>query len=646
MVTTKPGLQEKTPAGESISSPNPLFILVGVPGSGMTRLGKILDAHPDLAVAPDVDWVLEFFETRTGLNLEGLLAAELVGKWVEQKRFDPFGLDRDAIQGLIAPGECLPYRCLLTGLLDLYGKARGKLLVGSTTLHYMGNLPALRALWPNAQFVHLIQDGRDVFLSVREGERAAQLTHLFPSWGEDAVATAAAWWEWHVRRACADDPPLGPEWYCEVRFEALVAQPAQEFARLCAFLGVPYDGSMFRFHKGRTRVRGVLRDWRVQMAAAEVERFEAVAGDLLDELGYPRAAPRPRPETARHAAQVREDFARAASGSPAVSPETLRRRRRDSGWTNPFVFVVGCPRSGTTLLQRLLDAHPDLAICDESFWIPYFFKKRIGLTPDGLVTPQLISRLSEYYKFYRMKIGRDELEGLIRSEGSVDYANFVSGLFDLYSEIRGKPLVGDKTPDYARNLPTLHALWPEAKFIHLIRDGRDVCLSAVNWKRKAARLTRLFPSWGEDSVATAAAWWEWHVRLAHSGGEPLGLERYCEVRYEALVERPAEECARLCAFLGVPYDGSMLRFHEGRTRVEGGLDAKNAWLPVTPGLRDWRVQMTAAEVERFEAVAGDLLDELGYPRAVPHPQPDVVAYASRIRNQFARDSQALGDWLP
>jgi hypothetical protein len=90
----------------------------------------------------------------------------------------------------------------------------------------------------------------------------------------------------------------------------------------------------------------------------------------------------------------------------------------------------------------------------------------------------------------------------------------------------------------------------------------------------------------------------------------------------------------------------MLRFHEGRTRMEGGLDAKNAWLPITPGLRDWRVQMTAAEVERFEAVVGDLLDELGYPRAVPHPQPDVVAYASRIRNQFVRDSHALGDWLP
>jgi hypothetical protein len=119
------------------------------------------------------------------------------------------------------------------------------------------------------------------------------------------------------------------------------------------------------------------------------------------------------------------------------------------------------------LLQRIPDAHPDLAICRESFWIPYFFKKRIGLTPEGLVTPELISRLLEYYKFYRMKVGRDELAGLIRCGEPVAYSSFVSGLFDLYGEIHGKPLAGDKTPDFDRNLSTLHALWPEAKFIHL-----------------------------------------------------------------------------------------------------------------------------------------------------------------------------------
>src|SRR5262249_7135193 len=187
---------------------------------------------------------------------------------------------------------------------------------------------------------------------------------------------------------------------------------------------------------------------------------------------------------------------------------------------------VGCPRSGTTLLQRLLDAHPDLAVCDETYWIPYYFQRRIGLTPEGSATPDLIPRLFAYYKFYRMKTSGQELTKLLGGPGRASYANFVTGIFTLFGEFRGKPLVGDKTPDYVRNLPRLHRLWPGAKFIPLIRDGRDVCLSAIQWKRKAARLVRLFPTWGEEPVATAAAWWAWHVRRGREDGRLLGQHLY------------------------------------------------------------------------------------------------------------------------
>jgi len=119
---------------------------------------------------------------------------------------------------------------------------------------------------------------------------------------------------------------------------------------------------------------------------------------------------------------------------------------------------------------------------------------------------------------------------------------------------------------------------------------------------------------------------------------------YREVRYEALVARPAEECARLCAFLGLPYDPAMPRFHEGRTRA--GADATSSWLPITPGLQDWRSQMPPGDVERFEAAAGDLLDELGYPRACPWPGPEVQAYSVSLKDRFRRDVASLGDWLP
>jgi hypothetical protein len=345
-------------------------------------------------------------------------------------------------------------------------------------------------------------------------------------------------------------------------------------------------------------------------------------------------------------ATMRTAFDQAEAGVSGAHVRSLEKRRRELGHSNPFVFIVGCPRSGTTLVQRIVDAHPDVAICNETFWLAYFFKKRIGLTPDGLITPELISRLLAYNKFYRMRIGRAELEALMGAGEPLRYARFVQEIFTRYGEYRGKPLVGDKTPDYARNLPTLHNLWPNAKFVHLIRDGRDVCLSAVAWKRKASRLASQFTTWAEQPVATAAAWWQWHVSLCRAGGRLLGPDLYYEVRYESLVEKPAEETAKLCVFLGVPCDETMLHFHQGRTRSDAALNAKHAWMPITPGLRDWCTQMPAVDIECFETVAGNLLEELGYRRVVTRFSADALERAAAIRDSFDRDTDALGDWLP
>src|SRR5262249_20145121 len=142
----------------------------------------------------------------------------------------------------------------------------------------------------------------------------------------------------------------------------------------------------------------------------------------------------------------------------------------------------------------------------------------------------------------------------------------------------------------------------------------------------------------EDPVIPAAEFWEWNVRLGRKSGRELGRKLYYEVRYEALVARPKQECARLCDFLGVPYESDMLSFHEGRIRADAGLDAKDAWQPITPGLRDWRTQMPAEDVERFEAAAGALLEELGYERAVPNPGPEALQQAAGVHEQFCRDS--------
>jgi hypothetical protein len=312
---------------------------------------------------------------------------------------------------------------------------------------------------------------------------------------------------------------------------------------------------------------------------------------------------------------------------------------------NPYVFLVGCPRSGTTLLHRLVDAHPKLAIVHETLWIPRFYERRVGLTPDGYVTPALLPRLLEHRRFGELGVGAEELERLLETNGRVSFASFVSALFECYGATHGKRLVGDKSPGYVRSISVLHGLWPRARFVHLIRDGRDVCLSAVTWK-KADRLFRDLGTWPSEPIATAALWWERSVRLGQEAGGALPAGLYHEVRYEELVADPERECRSICAFLEVEYDAAMLRFHEGRTRSASGLSSKRRWLPPTAGLRDWRTEMDSRDVERFEAAAGDLLDELGYERRSPDLESQLLGRAAAIRLRFSEDVATRGRPLP
>ena len=163
----------------------------------------------------------------------------------------------------------------------------------------------------------------------------------------------------------------------------------------------------------------------------------------------------------------------------------------------------------------------------------------------------------------------------------------------------------------------MHDLWPETKFVHLIRDGRDVCLSMMNWK-KADSSAGQFSAWKEDRVSTGALWWELNVRLGRQDGGLLAPELYHEVRYEALISEPEETCADLCDFLGLRRR-CMLKFHEGREIADPDLDAKKGGGP-HPGPS----QVERADVYRRPATlrggGRGPLDELGYPRAVPDPR--------------------------
>jgi hypothetical protein len=150
----------------------------------------------------------------------------------------------------------------------------------------------------------------------------------------------------------------------------------------------------------------------------------------------------------------------------------------------------------------------------------------------------------------------------------------------------------------------LAEMFPEARFIHLIRDGRNVTLSNLEL------------DWGPESVWEGAVYWKRFVNEGRRAGAKIGSERYLELRYEDLLEDPERHVRAMCDFVDLAFDPVMLRYFERTEKISGAKEShhQNLSRPPTKGLRDWRQQMSRRDVELFEVLAGDLLSEMGYER--------------------------------
>ena len=303
---------------------------------------------------------------------------------------------------------------------------------------------------------------------------------------------------------------------------------------------------------------------------------------------------------------------------------------------NPYVFAGGCPRSGTTLLQRILDHHPDLAVGNDSNFIPGCVRESAELG-DPPLTPDIVARVRAHRRFARLGLPDPSIDRA--ASASTTYSQFVAHLYDEFARERGKPRAGEKTPAYMRHIPLLHRLFPWARFVHLIRDGRDVALSLLSWATKKGRLRgpARYPLWDEQPVAVAALWWQHRVTEGRANGRALPSNLYLEASYERLIADPRAVLADVLSFLDLPFSEEALDYHKGRTRPREGRSAKAAWLPPTPGLRDWRTQMSPEDQELFEAIAGKTLEELGYERAHPRPSAAVMEAAERYAAWWAVD---------
>jgi Sulfotransferase family len=294
----------------------------------------------------------------------------------------------------------------------------------------------------------------------------------------------------------------------------------------------------------------------------------------------------------------------------------IPRALRPDARRDPVPFVVGMNRSGTTLLRMMLDAHPQLTIPPETHFVPALIKacREPGATPEDALAAMKSAREWGDFGF-----SDEEMLGRLRAT-KMRPGQAVRTFYQAYMEQQGKSRWGEKTPTYVQRMPLIERALPEARFVHVIRDGRDVALSVLD------RTVR-------DLTAADVAR-RWQKKIAKARNDAPKLHHYMELRYEDLILDTEPVLRRVCEFIKLDFDPAMLEYHEraekrleemarplpgdGRAQhlsVERRLatHAMTTKPPSADRVARWRTQMSAEDRAAFEEVAGELLDELGYP---------------------------------
>ena len=289
----------------------------------------------------------------------------------------------------------------------------------------------------------------------------------------------------------------------------------------------------------------------------------------------------------------------------------------------PPFFVVSAPRSGSTLLRLILDAHPRLAVPPPGwlFELVYPYLYSYGDLTQAANLRELAEDILETPTVKKWPISTDP-DGLAAAARAPGFRGLFDAVHRLYVESTGKARWGEKSPRDCFWMDEIRAEFPDAKFVHLLRDGRDQAIDLAD--------STLWPY----SLFSAADLWQSYVMAARASGGRLPSDAYLEVRYEDLCADPKRTLETICAFLGEEFDPRMLAHHEtasARKWSDDPLHAKTS-RPITAeycGMFETR--LSGADRAALDAHIGDTLKLLGYPVS-PSAKPIDARLAAQLLN--------------
>lgn len=292
------------------------------------------------------------------------------------------------------------------------------------------------------------------------------------------------------------------------------------------------------------------------------------------------------------------------------------------------IFLVGCARSGTTLLSTMLHAHSAIAMPPETrFLIPvYEHRARFGDLTDPANRRRLARRLTDKQsRFADLRLDRaGVVDAIVAAPPTLGSA--MACVWQEFARDRGKRRWGEKRPAYWREIDVVLRLFPTAQIVHLVRDPRS-CVASL-----------LQVSWWHRDVASSTALWVAADRTLRRAGRRLPADSYHLVRYEDLVTDPRTTLTQLCAFLDEPFEETMLDHSEAAADI---VPERKTWHARTHGEVDparmdaWRTRLTPPQVRLIETVAGPAMRRHGYRRSGGRARPparDLAEYAwTRLR---------------
>jgi hypothetical protein len=321
----------------------------------------------------------------------------------------------------------------------------------------------------------------------------------------------------------------------------------------------------------------------------------------------------------------------------AIGEKSVLGKIKQNSRSKAPVFVLGCPRSGTTVLYHMLLSAGGFAIYRAESNVFNLLAPRFGNLNSAHNRQRLLKTWLRSKLFKVAGLNEGEISGKILSECR-NAGDFLRILMEEIASHQGVERWADTTPDHLLYMREIKRQIPEALFIHIVRDGRDVALSFARqgWSHP-------LPGDRNQELSVAALYWAWVVRRGRELGRELAAD-YLEIRFEDLVSRPREVLAQVGRF--VEHDLDYDRIQDsgiGSVRTPNSSFANGSEREFNPVGR-WKNKLSPQQLLALESLVGDVLLELGYPLANNSSQSTKTFRARRMRALYPR-LFALKIWL-